>query len=160
MLTKRSPFRINHGGVIIVSAERVCASVQLWLHRCDESSILQQGKTPQLDAPHSIWLTLSPRSLFSPLIFSRLNLSNTSPLPSSPQVTTDCSSIRTDSAARLLFTELWHAARGACEEMTTQKKKTIKTTMKHLRKEDLTSLENEMTKMKRKKEECTEICWK
>lgn len=85
-----------------------------------QKQLLQQGKTPQLDAPHSIWRTLSPRSLSSPLIHSLLNLSNTLPLLSSSQVTADCCGARITSAARLLLNEPWHAARvdGVCEEMT------------------------------------------
>lgn len=73
--------------------------------------VLLQGTTPQLDAPHSIWLTLLLRSHFKPLILSHLHFSNTLPLLSSSQVKTDCSSTGTNLTVRLLLNEPWRAAR-------------------------------------------------
>lgn len=72
--------------------------------------ILQQGTTPQLDAPHSIWLTHPLCSLFSPLILSHPHFSNPPPPLSSSQVKTDCGGSGTNLTARLFLNEPWHAA--------------------------------------------------
>ena len=75
---------------LFASLSRVCACVCVCMYvrvcarSCGYTGVmraqrrfLQQGTTPQLDAPHSIWLTLSLRSLFSPLILSHFRFSNT-----------------------------------------------------------------------------------